>query len=95
MKNVKKMISGLIMSTAALVTAFLALAVPFKLFGTLEGAQLRAIFLVEVAAYFVLGMLFLVFRERKRVKKEQAYLKRIERRQKFQKAQEEYYDLAA
>lgn len=95
MKNAKRILKGLILSLSALTVAFLAIALPFRLFGTIEGAQLRAIFLSEIAIYFVLGMIFIVLKERKKAEKEKAEIKRIKRRERFQQAQEEYYNLAA
>ncbi len=95
MKNFRNIIKGLVLSISAMIVGFLAIALPFRLFSSIEGTQLRALFLFEIIIYFILSMLFLISKERKRIKKEKEQKKRIIRREKFQQAQIEYYDLAA
>ena len=95
MKKTANILKGLLISLASLTVAFLAIALPFRLFTVFDGAQLRTVFLCEVSVYFIVFMLFLVSKERKRIRKEKEQKRREARRLKFQQAQKEYYDLAA
>ncbi len=95
MKNSAKIIKGFLLSTAALVTAFLAIALPFRLLSSIDGVASRTIFIAEITVYFISGMIFLAISDKKKKAKKEEKIKRLERREKFQRAQEEYYDLAA
>lgn len=95
MKNSKKIIKALIMSLITLCVGFLALSLPFKLFNDLSRRDMQIMFVLELAIYFICGIVFLSFKGKKeteRVKEEQ---RRFQRRLKFEQAQREYYDLAA
>ncbi len=95
MKKNVRFLKGLVLAATALIIAFLAIALPFRLFDTLEPSQLRMLFLSEIAIYFCGAMFFLISKEKKQQKKLKEKEKRLERRAKFQQAQKEYYDLAA
>ena len=91
----KKILKGSLMSLSALVIGFLALALPFHLFSELNENGMRIFFIAEILIYFFLGMLFLFSKQKKAEKRAKEKERIINRREKFNKAQEEYYSLAA
>lgn len=95
MKKIREIVKALVMSIAALTAGFAAISLPFKLFDELSADAMRYLFIGELCVYFVIAMLYIVKRERVKAKKAKEAEKRIARREKFQRAQEEYYSLAA
>ena len=95
MKKTKTIIKGILMSIATLITGFLALALPFRLFTSLSPRDMQVLFLAELVTYFITGMVFLIAKDKKLREKEKNEERRIARREKFEQAQKEYYDLAA
>ena len=95
MKKAKTVIKGILMSTVTLGVGFLALALPFRMFTGLSAEEMHILFVAELAVYFVTGIVYLIFQDRKQKEKEKNEERRIARRAKFQQAQKEYYDLAA
>ena len=94
MKKAVFIIKWILMSALTLIVGFSAVALPFKLFN-LSGDAVRYFFLIELGVYFFLSMLYLVSKQKKKEKAMKEKRLRLERREKFQKAQEEYYSLAA
>ena len=95
MKKTKTIIKGILMSAITLGVGFLALALPFRMFTELSRSEMHILFIAELAVYFVMGIAFLIFRDKKETEKARNEERRLARREKFKKAQEEYYDLAA
>ncbi len=91
----KKFFKGLLMSVLALAVGFLALAFPFHLFDELSSTGIQVLFISEIVIYLTLGMLFLVAKQKKADRKAKEKERIISRREKFKKAQEKYYSLAA
>ena len=90
-----KIIKAIIFSLLTLAGGFAAIAVPFRLIGTLTNTALHTVFAVELAVYFIIAIFFLVEKEKKDRIRAREKERRLQRREKFIKAQEEYYDFAA
>ena len=95
MKKTKAVLKGFMMSVITLGVGFFALALPFKMFAGLTSREMRLLFLAELTVYFIMGIVYLIFQDKKIKEKEKNEERRIARRAKFQQAQKEYYDLAA
>ncbi|MBQ7739858.1 MAG: hypothetical protein IJT65_01295 [Eubacterium sp.] len=94
MKNVKLILKWIFLSLLTLSVGFGAIAIPFKMLD-LSGNAVRYFFIAEISVYFVFSMLFLVRQQKERERKAKEKRLRLERRKRFEKAQEEYYSLAA
>ena len=90
-----KVLKAIIYSVLTLAGGFAAIAVPFNLISTFKSEGLHIVFITELAIYFALGIIFLIAKEKKELKAKREKERRLERRAKFIKAQEEYYNLAA
>ncbi len=95
MKKTKKVLKGILMSALTIAAGFLALALPFKMFTGLSSRDMQILFIAELVVYFVLGMIYLIFKDRNEAEKVKNEERRTARREKFEQAQREYYDLAA
>lgn len=95
MKKIRTILKGLIISVSTLAAGFLALALPFKMFANLSRHDMQVLFLAEIVVYFIMSMTYLIFRDKKETEKERNEERRVARREKFERAQKEYYDLAA
>ena len=95
MKKTNRLIKGLMLALSTLSAGFVAIALPFRLFSTLGGNQVRWFFVLELALYFVITMVFIVAREKAKERKRKEAERRFQRRIKFETARKEYYDLAA
>lgn len=58
----KKVISTLIISAAAIIVGYGALALPFHLFTNLTGMQMRILFVAEIITYFAIFSAFFLSR---------------------------------
>ena len=95
MKKAVTLFKTIIMSLGALVAGYAAISLPFKLFTRLSADGMRYLFIGELVLYFLISIAFIVAKEKSRQRKIKEAQKRVQRREKFQKAQEEYYSLAA
>lgn len=97
--KINTVIKGLLLSAAAIIIGFAAIAFPFKLFDNLSREGMQLLFISEIVIYFALAMIFIAVNEMKKKKaklqKEKELQRRFQRRAKFEQAQREYYDLAA
>lgn len=59
----KKVISTLIISAAAIIVGYGALALPFHLFTNLTGMQMRILFVAEIITYFAIFSAFFLIKE--------------------------------
>lgn len=98
----KKFLSNIIISAAAILVGYGAMVLPFHLFSNLTGMQMRMIFIAEVLIYFAIFSAFFLIREHKesRRKKEQElqqrHNERIKKRNRAVKGiKVNHYDLAA
>ncbi len=66
----KKIINAIIISAAAVLTGFVAMALPFRLFDKLTGIQMRILFIAEIVVYFLIVSAFFLIREAKKDKEE-------------------------
>ncbi|MDE6385050.1 MAG: hypothetical protein K2L36_02760 [Eubacterium sp.] len=78
----KKVISTLIISAAAIIVGYGALALPFHLFTNLTGMQMRILFVAEIIIYFAIFSAFFLIRESRceKKKKERELRERHNRR---------------
>ena len=78
----KKVISTLIISAAAILVGYGAMALPFHLFTNLTGMQMRILFVAEIIIYFAIFSAFFLIKESKieKRKKERALQERHNRR---------------
>lgn len=74
----KKLISFITVSAAAIIIGFGIMVLPFHLFNNLTNMQMRILFITETAVYFAVFCTVCLIREAKieRAKKEQAFQKR-------------------
>ncbi len=95
----KELVKGLLLSAAAIIIGFVAIAFPFRLFNNLSDKGMQLLFISEIVLYFLVAMTFIAVSELKkkkaRARKEKELQRRFQRRAKFEQAQREYYDLAA
>lgn len=93
--NTKRIIKGIMLTLVSMAGGFLALAVPFRIFDSLSRQGVQALFIAEIIIYFLTAMIFLCIKDKqkkKRAKRQQYYLKRKE---KVEKMQEEWLNIAA
>ena len=90
-----KILKAIIYSVLTLAGGFAAIAVPFNLISTFKSEGLHIVFMTELAIYFTLGIIFLIAKEKKEIRAKKEKARRLERREKCIKAQEEYYNIAA
>lgn len=78
----KKVISTIIISAAAILVGYGAMALPFHLFTNLTGMQMRILFVAEIIIYFAIFSAFFLIKESKseKKKKERAFQERHNRR---------------
>ncbi len=91
----KKIVKGFVLSVLSLAVGYAAISLPFRLFDSLNSGMMQKVFIGELLIYLAVGMVFLVFQQRKkeaRVKSEQRH---IERREKIERVKTDWYDLAA
>lgn len=67
--KMKKLFNTLIISAAAIIVGYWAIALPFHLFDTLTGIQMRIIFICEIFVYFAVFSAFFIIKEAKAEKK--------------------------
>lgn len=68
----KKILNTLIISAAAIFVGYWAISLPFHLFDTLTGMQMRILFICEILIYFFVFSAFFIIKEAKAEKKEKA-----------------------
>ncbi len=95
MKKTNKIFKGLLLTLSSLIVAFLAISLPFKLIGDMSSAQMRGLFVTEIAVYFITFVAYVIINEKKKARLAKEKERRFQRRAKFEQAQREYYDLAA
>ncbi len=87
--KMKKLLSTLIISTAAIFVGYWAMALPFHLFDTLTGIQMRTLFVFEILIYFLIFSAFFIIKEAKAERKEKCRrLKEKQIRRRTQRADE-------
>lgn len=93
--NRKNILKGIALSISALVIGFLAMAIPFQLFYRLSGLEMNILFTIELAVYFVLGIVFLLAKDKKNQRRERA--RELEKRhcERVKKHSESRLDFAA
>ena len=85
----KKFLSNAIISIAGIIVGYYAMVLPFHLFNSLTGIQMRILFIAEILVYFAIFSAFFLVKEHKENcrKKEQEFQKkhyeRISERKKF------------
>lgn len=85
----KKLLNTLIISAAAIFVGYWAIALPFHLFETLTGMQMRILFISEILIYFLIFSAFFIIKEAKAEKiKNARRLKEKQIRRRAQKANE-------
>lgn len=93
--NIKKLIYGILLSVLSLGVGFFALAVPFQLFNELSNFGIKLLFVCEIVAYIIIGLVFLVVKDKNNQKRAKKRKKQLERKEKVKKMQEEWLNLAA
>lgn len=91
----KGLVKGLVLSVSALTVGFFAVAVPFRIFDTLSTEGVRILFAVEIALYFVLGLIFLGIQDRKNKQKAKAEERLAKRELKVREVVDNWYNIAA
>ena len=78
----KKLLSNAIISIAGIIVGYFAMALPFHLFSSLTGVQMRILFIAEILIYFAIFSAFFLIKEHKENcrKKEQAFQKKHNKR---------------
>lgn len=78
----KKLLGRIIISVAAIIVGYWAMVLPFHLFDTLSGIQMRILFISEILIYFAIFSAFFIIKEAKteRKKKEEEYKNRHRKR---------------
>ena len=77
----KKFLGRAIISIAAIIVGYWAMAFPFHLFSNLTGIQMRIIFIAEIIIYFAIFSAFFIIKEQKESNRK--------RKQKYQKKHSE------
>ena len=95
MKNVNRVLKGLLMSVSALAVGFLAMSLPFQLFSELSDTAMEIVFIGEIMIYLTIGMIFLIVKEKKNRQREKQNERHLKRQEKIKKVQEDWYNLAA
>lgn len=93
--NTKNLLKGIILTIVSLAGGFIALSVPFRIFSTLSSDGVRIMFIVEIAVYFALGMIFLVIKDNKEQKKRKQKQQHLARQEKINRVVDEWYNIAA
>ena len=91
----KKALKAALLSITALAVGYLAISLPFNLFGTLTDSMMEVLFIAELAIYLTIGAIFLVVSQKKKEAREKADRRHTERRAKIARVQTDWYDLAA
>ena len=92
--NTKNLLKGIILTIVSLAGGFFALSVPFRIFSTLSGDEVRILFVTEIAVYFAVGMIFLVVKDNKEQKKRKQK-QQLARQEKINRVRDEWYNIAA
>lgn len=91
----KNFVKGLVISALSLAVGYAAISLPFRLFDTLTGSMMQKVFIGELIIYLAIGMIFLVYQQKKKEQQAKYRQRHIARREKIARVQTEWYDLAA
>ena len=95
MKNITKVLKAIIISILSLTVGYLAISIPFRLFNTLDSDAMRMLFIGELIIYITVLLIFLVSRDKVRIKKEKEEQRKFQREEKIKQLRTEWIDLAA
>ena len=95
MKRKNNILKSMLLTLASLTIGFAAIAFPFNLFKTLTSDAMHVIFISEIVIYFVLGLIFLALSDKRKQEKIKSERRHEERRQKIERVQREWIDIAA
>ena len=95
MKRKNNILKSMLLTLASLTIGFAAIAFPFNLFKTLTSDAMHVIFISEIVIYFVLGLIFLALADKRKQEKIKRERRHEERRQKIERVQREWIDIAA
>ena len=90
-----KIIKSIILSIASLAVGFIAISLPFNLFGTLTKDAMHLVFICEIIIYFSLAMIFLVAAEKKKQREIKNAKRHEMRSRKIEQVRREWIDIAA
>lgn len=91
----KNVFKGLLISALALVVGFFAIALPFRFFDELSSNQMTMLFVIELASYTGIGLIFLTVRQIEEDRRAKSKEQHEKREAKIKKVQTEWFDLAA
>lgn len=94
MKNLKKVFKGLALSVLSLTVGFFAISLPFHIFN-LNSSILNILFVAELAVYIVIGLIFLIIKDKKEQEKIKLLERHEKRNEKIKKVHEEWINIAA
>ena len=93
--NKENILKGILLSLSAIIIGFLAITIPFKLFGELTSTQMTTLFVTEIIIYFSASMIYLVTRDIKAEKKQKQTVRTERKRAEIKQMQTEWLDLIA
>lgn len=93
--NKENILKGILLSLSAIIIGFLAITIPFKLFGELTSTQMTTLFVTEIIIYSSAGMIYLVTRDIKAEKKQKQTVRTERKRAEIKQMQTEWLDLIA
>ena len=88
-------LKSIALSVAALFFGFIAISLPFNLFNTLSSDAMHIVFISEIIIYFAIGMLFLVFKDKKKQEEIKMQKRHELRNQKIEQVKRDWIDVAA
>ena len=95
MKRKSSTIKYLLLSLAALIIGFFAIALPFNLFSTLSANAMHIIFISEIIIYFSISMIFLAVADKKKQERIKIAKRHEERKEKIERVKRDWIDIAA
>lgn len=94
MKNFKTLLKGLALSLISLTAGFIAISLPFHIFD-MSSSALNIVFVAELAIYIVIGLIFLIIKDKKEQEKIKMIKRHEKRNKKIKKVHEEWINIAA
>lgn len=94
MKNFKTFLKGLVLSLISLTAGFIAISLPFHIFD-MSDSTMNIVFVAELAIYIVIGLIFLIIKDKKEQEKIKMIKRHEKRNEKIKKVHEEWINLAA
>ena len=90
-----KILKSMVLTLTSVVIGFIAIALPFNLLGTLTNDAVHIVFISELVIYFIVALVFLAVSDKKKQEKIKIEKRHEQRREKIERVQREWIDIAA